>query len=61
MKLSFNNVHASVYKIAFEFISRNVYIDKLPLVDDMALFAMCVKASLFLTQLHHWKLLINTV
>ena len=47
MKLLFNNVHASVYEIAFEFILRNVYIYKLPLVDDMALFALCIKASLF--------------
>ena len=61
MKLLFNNVHASVYEIAFEFILRNVYIYKLPPVHDMGLFALCIKASLFLIQLHHWKLLINTV
>ena len=42
MKLSFNNVHASVYEIAFEFVLLNVHISKLPLVDDMALFAMCI-------------------
>ena len=46
MKLSCNNIHASVYEIAFEFILRNVYIFKLPLVDDMALFALCIKGSL---------------
>ena len=30
----FNTVHASVYEIAFEFTLRNVYIFKLPLMDD---------------------------
>ena len=43
----FIKVHASVYERAFEFILRNVYIFKLPLVDD--------RNTIWFVW-HHWRL-----
>ena len=56
LPLIFINVHASVYERAFELILRNVYIFKLPLVDDRnTIWFMWLFLRMYQSEPHYFK------